>query len=114
MGKIGEDIACRYLDKEGYRIIGRNFRNRFGEIDIIALKDNMLILVEVKTRCGRKFGSPEEAVTPRKLNDIGMTGIYYKSLHPELPPAIRIDVVAIDMDRDYKLLDIRLLQNVTN
>jgi putative endonuclease len=94
-GKKAEDYASRLLLNKGYRIIERNFRSKFGEIDIIALKDNVLVFVEVKARGSTRFGLPEEAVTPQKLWKIGRTGEYYSLLHPELPKKLRIDVVAL-------------------
>ena len=77
LGKKAEDYASRFLLQNGYKIIDRNFRSRFGEIDIIALKDDVLVFVEVKARWSTKFGLPEEAVTPQKLWKIGRTGEYY-------------------------------------
>ena len=64
LGKLGEDVACRFLTLHKYKIMDRNFRSRFGEIDIIA-KDNqgdILVFVEVKTRMNDIFGLPEESV----------------------------------------------------
>ncbi len=66
-GQRGEDAAVAFLKKRGYRIIVRNYRTRYGELDIIARHRKTLVFVEVKTRHGDEFGRPEEAVTPRKL-----------------------------------------------
>jgi putative endonuclease len=96
-GKKAEDYASRFLLQNGYRIIERNFRSKFGEIDIIALKDGILVFAEVKARWSTRFGMPEEAVTPQKLWKIGRTGEYYSLLHPELPKKLRIDVVALTL-----------------
>lgn len=60
---MGEEIACRLLKEKGYRIIETNFRTRFGELDIIASKDNFLVFVEVKLKKGTDFGLPEEMIT---------------------------------------------------
>ncbi len=97
-GKLAEDFAVKLLTDEGYRVIERNFRSRFGEIDIIAIKDGTLIFIEVKARWSTKFGKPEEAVTPSKLWKIGRTGEYYSLLHPDLPKKLRIDVVALEIE----------------
>lgn len=94
-GSKAENIACDLLFQNNYKIIDRNFHSRFGEIDIIALKDNTLIFVEVKARHSLKYGMPEEAVTKSKLWKIRKTGEYYSILHPELPKKLRIDVVAL-------------------
>jgi len=97
-GKLAEDFAVKLLTDKGYRVIDRNFRSKFGEIDIVALKDGYLVFAEVKARWSLKFGKPEEAVTPSKLWKIGRTGEYYSLLHPNLPKKLRIDVVAIEIE----------------
>lgn len=97
-GRRAEDFASKLISSRGYRIIERNFRSAFGEIDIIATKEDTLVFVEVKARWSRKFGAPEEAVTSTKLWKIRKTGEYYSILHPELPKKLRIDVVALDFD----------------
>lgn len=114
LGRLGENLAAKYLQNKGYQFIERNFRCKFGEIDLIFQDNNILVFVEVKTRFSKSFGSPEEAVTPHKLKSIIKTGQYFKLLHPELPDALRIDVVAIDLDRkEEKLLSLRHIKNVT-
>lgn len=113
LGKIGEEFACDYLTHHHYRILERNFQKRYGELDIVALKDNTLVFVEVKTRIGRKFGLPEEAVTPRKLAEVKQTVLFYKMLHPELPEAMRIDVIGIELNSDETLQYFNHIKNVT-
>lgn len=113
LGKIGEDLACQYLKNHNFLIVERNFQKRYGELDIIALKDNILVFVEVKTRIGRKFGLPEEAVTTRKLSEIKQTAYYFKLLHPELPDAMQIDVIAIELEVDETIKEFRHIENVT-
>lgn len=110
-GKLGEDLAAKFLEKSGYKIIERNFHSRVGEIDIIAQDGGTLVFVEVKTRWSKKFGLPVEAVTPFKLNSIVKTLNYYKLLHPELPESLRIDVVSVDLED--KTPKIELIKNVT-
>ena len=70
LGKFGEDFACEYLKRQGYRIEFRNFRCRIGEIDIIAVKDNVLCFIEVKTRNTTTYGLPREAVSLAKQKKI--------------------------------------------
>lgn len=113
LGKIGEDLACDYLLNHQYKILERNFQKRYGELDIVALKDNTLVFVEVKTRIGRVFGLPEESVTPRKLAEIKQTAAYYTMLHPELPSGMQIDVIAIELNVDETLKAFRHIENVT-
>jgi len=113
LGRIGENIAASYLKKKGLRIIERNFKKQYGELDIIALDKNILVAVEVKTRIGDEFGWPEESVTPRKLREVIYTFEFYKTLHPELPAGMRIDVIAVDLDHDARLVELRHIPNVT-
>ena len=113
LGKKGEDLACEYLRSHGFLILERNFQKRYGEIDIIALKDKTLVFFEVKTRVGHMYGKPEEAVNSRKLHEVVQTAQYYKMLHPELPDAMRIDVIGIELDFDHTLIHFNHIENVT-
>src|SRR3989304_8653337 len=97
-GLLGEEIARKLLVKKGYKIFTQNFRSRFGEIDIVARDGDVLVFVEVKTRWSKKFGAPEEAVTPWKLAKIKRTAEYYCLLYPDMPKKLRIDVVAIEIE----------------
>lgn len=67
IGTLGEDIACAYLISHGYRIVKRNVRNRWGEIDIVCEHSNALVLIEVKTRLNTNCGLPYESITRQKL-----------------------------------------------
>ncbi len=96
-GLKGEDLASEFLTQNGYDIIEKNFHSRFGEIDLIAIKNNTLVFIEVKTRKSDKFGSPAEAVTPGKLKKITKTAEYYSLLNPNLPKKMLIEVVSIDL-----------------
>ncbi len=96
-GDLGEDFAVEFLKKKGYEIIDRNFRTRVGEIDIVAVYEDTLVFVEVKTRWNKKFGLPEEAVTLKKLEKIKKTGQLFAKQNPNLPKKQRIDVVAIQV-----------------
>lgn len=113
LGKLGEQKAVKYLQKQGYKVLERNFHSRFGEIDIIVDKQDSLIFVEVKTRWSKKYGLPEEAVTPRKISSIIKTGQYYKILHPKTPDLMRVDLIAIELDSSGNFQSMRHLVNVT-
>ncbi len=76
-GKWGEDLAVEYLQKQGYAILERNYRCRFGEIDIIAVRDSTITFVEVKTRANLNYGRPAASVTKDKQNKIHSTGFTY-------------------------------------
>lgn len=112
-GKLGEAAAARYLMHKGYHIITRNFRARAGEIDLIALYHNTLIFIEVKTRHSSEYGTPFEAVTPRKLAALVRTAAYFTQLHPKYPDALQIDAVAVYLDDNSKLKLIEHIPNVT-
>ena len=77
VGALGEQYASAVLEAEGYRIRARNFRSRFGEIDIIAVSETEVVFVEVKTRTRRSATAPAEAVDRGKQHRICLTAEYY-------------------------------------
>ena len=113
VGQRGEDIAVEYLKNHGYKVLDRNFKSRrWGEIDIVATKDDVLVFIEVKTREGTKYGEPVEAVTPFKLRALKRTGQYYQMEHPDLPEALRMDVVSIILNPEtQESLEIKLFED---
>jgi|SRR3989338_5400914 len=113
VAKLGEDLACKLLKSKGYKILERNFRKGYGELDIITQLDNLLVFVEVKTRTVERFGTPFESITPWKLKSLIKTGIFYKSLHPNLPEALRMDAVSVILDKDNKLKNIEHIENIS-
>ena len=113
LGAKGETIAVSLLRRQGYTILERNFHSRFGEIDVVAQDVDTLVFVEVKTRWSRKFGSPEEAVGKRKIKSIEKVGQYFRLLHPNVPLAERIDVVAIELDESGKIIRREIIKNVS-
>jgi len=113
LGLLGEQIASKYLENLGYKVIERNFNCKIGEIDIVALDRDILVFVEVKARWSKEFGLPEEAITPWKIRKIIKTGEYYKLLHQNLPDSLRIDAVAIDLSSDGETKEIRYFKNIS-
>ena len=108
IGQLGEDIAARYLEKQGYIILERNFRLRSGEVDIIARDGDSLVFLEIKTRCSTRFGTPFEAVDPRKQQQIAKVALaYLAGLEEELP--VRFDVAAVLFDK--KTARVELMKN---
>lgn len=94
LGKAGEEEAALYLENEGYTICHRNWHSGRRELDIVARKDNELIVVEVKTRRNDEFGNPEEAVTGRKIRSIvASTDVYLKKFGIDLP--VRFDIITV-------------------
>lgn len=112
-GSYGEETATKFLQKKGYSIIDRNFRSRNGEVDIVAVHDNTLIFIEVKTRTGSKFGEPAEAITYWKLRSLLNVAQYYKITHKNLPDAMRIDGVFIKFSFDGTMESIEHMQNIS-
>jgi putative endonuclease len=97
-GKLGEQLACSALKKKGYKIIETNYRCRYGEIDIVARQRECLVFIEVRTKTGNAFGSPEESVTAQKKQRLISTAMDYLSSHRDLPENWRIDFVAVELD----------------
>lgn len=114
LGNLGENLALKYLQSKGYKFIERNFRSRFGEIDLIFQDKKTLVFVEVKTRFSKTYGEPEEAITPFKLKSFVKTAYYFKLVHPNLTESLRIDVVAITLDLNRKkVLSLKHFKNIT-
>ena len=111
LGRTGERLAAERLAASGYRILERNFRCRYGEIDLVAEHEADLVFVEVKTRRGAAYGLPEEAVTVHKQRKIALVANYYLDLHACIDRSWRIDVVAVQMNVAGKLEEIRVYQH---
>ncbi|MBR2122388.1 MAG: YraN family protein [Lachnospiraceae bacterium] len=96
-GSVYEDMAVRYLQKLGWRILERNFRSRSGEIDIIAADGRSIVFVEVKFRKSNSSGTPLEAVSlykQRRISNTALFYLYYARIPEERP--CRFDVIGID------------------
>ena len=94
-GRFGEDLACRLLIKKGYDIIERNWRSRYGEIDIIAENEDDLVFVEVKLRKNKEHSLPSESVDSRKIKKISQTAGVYLSELENCNKTIRFDIIEI-------------------
>jgi len=106
-GRAGERAAIKFLKKNGYRIIEKNFRTQAGEVDVIAEHVKVLVFVEVKTRSGSQFGHPVEALTPYKQKKIGQIAQGFLAKHNIQDRQCRFDVVSISGDpeaaQDWKI-----------
>ena len=101
-GDAGEDLACRYLEKQGYEILERNKHySRFCELDIIAKQKNTVVFVEVKTRKTADFGTPFEAVTKSKYENIKRGVQFY--LAENKVKDYRVDVIGITLKPEIKI-----------
>jgi len=105
-GQEGESIAVRHLKKNGYKILEQNYRNKLGEIDIIAKDKNTLVFVEVKSRRSAGYGSPKYALTPKKQRKISMAALFYLKAVKQPKVKARFDVVAISSTDDNPRIEI--------
>ena len=106
VGNAGEDLACRYLEKQGYQILERNKHySRFCEIDIIAKHKNTTVFVEVKTRKTDTFGVPSEAITKTKYENLRKGVQFY--LAENKVKDFRIDLISITLKPQMKIEHLR-------
>lgn len=99
-GDKGEDLAASVLKKKGMKILERQYKTRYGEIDLIARDGSEIVFVEVKARRTSEFGYPEESVTQAKLQKIASVGAQYLAEKKKEHDPFRIDVIAIEFDHD--------------
>jgi putative endonuclease len=106
LGKSGEELACRELERRGYAIIARRYRVRSGELDVVARDGPTIVFVEVKTRVGRMFGDAAEAVTPLKQLRMTRLAEEYLMRHHLTDCPCRFDVVSIDVGADPPAIEV--------
>lgn len=104
LGEIGEQLAIDYLLDKGYKICERNYRYLKAEVDIIALKENTLIAVEVKTRTSNYFGNPEDFVTKKKIKLL-VSAIDFYVTKRNLDVNVRFDIIAITLEKNAHKLE---------
>ena len=100
VGKLGEELACKYLIKNNYKILERNFKCKQGEIDIIALDNNEIVFIEVKTRTNAKYGMPADAVNEIKQKHLLKAEKYYIYKRNLANEFIRVDVIEIYISKN--------------
>ncbi len=113
-GVCGEDAAASYLKKNKYNILKRNYRNKMGEIDIIAQKGDELVFVEVKTRSSSQFGTPAQAVTYYKKQRMVNAAKWYIAQNPT-DCNIRFDIIevfGVFTDDGFELENINHIEQV--
>ncbi len=106
LGKFGEDLAVRELERRGYAILARRYRRRGGELDIVARDGATLVFVEVKTREGDAFGLGGEAVTALKRHRMVQLALDYLTRHRLGDVPCRFDVVTIRVDGGRRTLEV--------
>jgi putative endonuclease len=112
IGQLGEELAYEYLIKNGFTILHRNFRTRFGELDIIGKKGNKIHFIEVKTRVGLQKGMPYEAVTYHKVNHLRFAVMGYIKMHKLQNYLHSFDVVSIILNTDLSVESLKFFENV--
>jgi putative endonuclease len=122
-GVLGEDIAVNYLKKKGYKIIERNFRKKYTEVDIIAVQapprgvlprcGSTLVFIEVKTRRSGSFGDAAESVTSWKVRHLVQLAQFYKQTHQNLPDDMRIDLIAVTLGSNNRLVEVEHIENIS-
>ena len=114
LGRAGEQMARRALESRGLVIVQANYRCASGEMDLIARAADEWVFVEVKTRRGNRFGSPEEAITARKQAKLVKVAETYLLDHAIRDANWRIDVVAIEMDRRGSLVRLDVIDHAVS
>ncbi len=111
LGDFGERVAVAHLAAKGYRILATNFRVREGEVDVVAEREGVVAFVEVKTRRGEAMGSAVEAIDHRKAQRLLLAAEAFEQQHPELPPGRRIDLIAIDLDDQGRVVSLQHIES---
>jgi len=110
-GKKGEELAKTYLEKQGYAIVEQNWRTRYGEIDLVAKKGDLLVVVEVRTRVGEQFGMPEETLNFQKRKQIFRNATAYLAKSRGFNRC-RIDAVCVVLGENRELKRIAHYENI--
>ncbi len=105
-GKQGEDLAAAHLAENGYRILERNYRSVFGEIDIVAEEGDTLVFVEVKSRRSEAYGDPQLAVGSKKQRKISRVAMSYLSEKGWNRRPARFDIVAVKLRPSGNLIEL--------
>ena len=105
-GRQGEDLAAAHLAENGYRILERNYRSVFGEIDIVAEEGDTLVFVEVKSRRSEAYGDPQLAVGPKKQRKISRVAMSYLSEKGWNRRPARFDIVAVKLRPSGNLIEL--------
>lgn len=107
LGRAGERLAAGWLEARGFRVVARNWHCPYGELDIVAEERGEWVFVEVKTRRGSAHGAPEEAITASKRAHLIAAAQSYLAEHALEDQPYRIDVLAVQLDPQGRLRDVR-------
>ncbi len=113
VGNYGEELACKYLLKNGYQVINRNIYNSHKEIDIVAKKENILTFIEVKTRTTSKYGTADDMMSKQKIKNFKKAiGAYLAVKNNEIYINIRMDFIAVDINKTNKSAKIKHYKDI--
>lgn len=112
LGRSGEELAARHLERLGYRIVARNHRTRFGELDLVVHDDTALVFVEVKTRRARHPGRAWENLHAAKRAQVRRMAVAYLVEQPDRPRALdlRFDAIGVTIDPEGRLVELAHLE----
>lgn len=105
-GKEAESAAVRFLKEQGYKVLKRNYKSKFSEIDIVAEDKGVICFVEVKARHSNMFGEPCEAISKHKQRQISKTAICYLKENSAFQRPARFDVVTLLYTKDLPEIDL--------
>lgn len=110
-GRVGEEMAKEYLEKKGYQIVEQNYRTKYSEIDLVTKKKNELVLVEVRTKVGENFGTPEETINNKKKRKLYGNALAYARAAKWTGPC-RVDAICIVLRPDYSVERLNHYENI--
>ncbi len=119
VGKIGEDLARKYLEEEGWKIVEQNYKTKYAEIDLVAekpgkfLKPSTLVFVEVRTKVGEQWGTPEDTINKAKLWKVLQNAKSYAGLKKWQGPQ-RIDAICIVLRPDMSVSRLTHHENIVS
>ena len=111
LGRLGETLVAERLLADGYEIAARNWRCAYGELDIIAKRDGAWVFVEVRTRRGRAFGTPEESLTSAKRHHLAAAAQQFLADNDALDAIWRVDLAAVELSPSGTLLRIEMTEH---
>jgi len=111
LGRQGEDAAARYLEKNNYQILCRNYSCKLGEIDIVARERDVIVFVEVRSRSSDNYGFPQESITSRKKVKLRQLALHYLKSAGMTNANCRFDVIAVQLDGEGMLKKLEHIEN---
>ncbi|MBQ7668001.1 MAG: YraN family protein [Clostridia bacterium] len=114
VGNFGEEMATKYIEKQHYKILDRNFNTRLGELDIVALNKDCLCFIEVKTRTTDKYGKPMDAVNYVKRNHLINAAKIYITKNKLINYKARFDIVEVFVKKDDNNFEVEKINLIKN